>query len=126
MPPINYTPIYVIKEMAPIIYTPTVAWACKNFSHLYRRPRGMYFSANDRGEMASMVYNWPRLVRSIYLSIYLYIYISIFYPYIYYLSLRSHDHIPSINWLIYSFMYLSIYDAMKTDLMGILTNYRVV
>ncbi|XP_023345940.1 NAD-dependent malic enzyme 62 kDa isoform, mitochondrial [Eurytemora carolleeae] len=47
------------QEMAPIIYTPTVAWACKNFSHLYRRPRGMYFSANDRGEMASMVYNWP-------------------------------------------------------------------
>ena len=45
-------------EMAPIIYTPTVGWACSHFSHLYRRPRGMYFCKYDRGEMASMVYNW--------------------------------------------------------------------
>lgn len=45
-------------EMAPIIYTPTVGWACTNFSHLFRRPRGMFFSPKDRGEMASMVYNW--------------------------------------------------------------------
>jgi len=46
------------KQMAPIIYTPTVGWACKNFSDVYRRPRGMFFSLKDRGEMASMVYNW--------------------------------------------------------------------
>jgi len=45
-------------EMAPIIYTPTVGWACSHFSHLYRRSRGMYFSRYDRNEMASMVYNW--------------------------------------------------------------------
>jgi len=45
-------------EMAPIIYTPTVGWACSHFSHLYRRPRGMYFCRKDRNEMASMVYNW--------------------------------------------------------------------
>jgi len=45
-------------EMAPIIYTPTVGWACSHFSHLYRRPRGMYFCRKDRDEMASMVYNW--------------------------------------------------------------------
>ncbi|PNH03635.1 NAD-dependent malic enzyme 2, mitochondrial [Tetrabaena socialis] len=36
-------------EMAPIIYTPTVGWVS----------RGMYFSAEDRGDMAAMVYNWP-------------------------------------------------------------------
>jgi len=45
-------------EMAPIIYTPTVGWACSHFSHLYRRPRGMYFCRFDKTEMASMVYNW--------------------------------------------------------------------
>jgi malate dehydrogenase (decarboxylating) len=45
-------------SMAPIIYTPTVGWACSHFSHLYRRPRGMYFCPDDKGEMASMVYNW--------------------------------------------------------------------
>ncbi|XP_023348002.1 NAD-dependent malic enzyme 59 kDa isoform, mitochondrial isoform X2 [Eurytemora carolleeae] len=45
-------------QMAPIIYTPTVGWACSHFSHLYRRPRGMYFCPDDKGEMASMVYNW--------------------------------------------------------------------
>jgi len=45
-------------EMAPIIYTPTVGWACSHFSHLYRRPRGMFFCPYDKDEMASMVYNW--------------------------------------------------------------------
>jgi len=45
-------------EMAPIIYTPTVGWACSHFSQVYRRPRGMFFSRHDKGEMASMVYNW--------------------------------------------------------------------
>lgn len=46
-------------EMAPVVYTPTVGWACTNYHKLMRRPRGMYFSAADRGEMASMVWNWP-------------------------------------------------------------------
>ncbi|KAJ9524899.1 hypothetical protein QJQ45_002962 [Haematococcus lacustris] len=46
-------------EMAPIVYTPTVGWVCVNHHKLYRRPRGMYFSAADRGEMAAMAYNWP-------------------------------------------------------------------
>ncbi|XP_027334267.1 NAD-dependent malic enzyme 62 kDa isoform, mitochondrial isoform X3 [Abrus precatorius] len=48
-----------IEEYAPIVYTPTVGLVCQNFSGLFRRPRGMYFSAEDRGEMMSMVYNWP-------------------------------------------------------------------
>jgi malate dehydrogenase (decarboxylating) len=48
-----------IREMAPIVYTPTVGLACQHFSAVFRRPRGMYFSSADRGEMASMIYNWP-------------------------------------------------------------------
>uniref|UniRef100_A0A7S2P6Y1 Malic enzyme n=1 Tax=Leptocylindrus danicus TaxID=163516 RepID=A0A7S2P6Y1_9STRA len=48
-----------IEEVAPLIYTPTVGQACKEFGDRYRRPRGMYFTKEDRGHMASMVYNWP-------------------------------------------------------------------
>ncbi|KAJ0736978.1 NAD-dependent malic enzyme 59 kDa isoform [Helianthus annuus] len=48
-----------IKDFAPIIYTPTVGLVCQNYSGLFRRPRGMYFSAKDKGEMKSMIYNWP-------------------------------------------------------------------
>ncbi|GAQ86598.1 malate dehydrogenase (decarboxylating) [Klebsormidium nitens] len=48
-----------IKELAPIIYTPIVGQVCQNFSGLYRRPRGMYFSSEDKGEFSAMVWNWP-------------------------------------------------------------------
>ncbi|XP_028769147.1 NAD-dependent malic enzyme 59 kDa isoform, mitochondrial isoform X1 [Neltuma alba] len=48
-----------IEQFAPIIYTPTVGLVCQNYSGLFRRPRGMYFSAKDKGEMMSMIYNWP-------------------------------------------------------------------
>ncbi|XP_062186690.1 NAD-dependent malic enzyme 1, mitochondrial-like [Phragmites australis] len=47
-----------IEEYAPLVYTPTVGLVCQNYSGLFQRPRGMYFSAEDRGGMMSMVYNW--------------------------------------------------------------------
>jgi malate dehydrogenase (oxaloacetate-decarboxylating) len=33
-----------IAEMTPIVYTPTVAQGCINFSSIYRRPRGLFIS----------------------------------------------------------------------------------
>jgi malic enzyme len=45
----------MIAEMAPVIYTPTVGYACQNMSTLFRRPRGMYFTANDRGDMQAII-----------------------------------------------------------------------
>ncbi|XP_038709693.1 NAD-dependent malic enzyme 1, mitochondrial-like isoform X1 [Tripterygium wilfordii] len=48
-----------IEEYAPVMYTPTVGLVCLNYGGLFKRPRGMYFCAEDCGEMMSMVYNWP-------------------------------------------------------------------
>lgn len=48
-----------IGKLAPIVYTPTVGEACLHFGDILRRPRGMYFTLNDKGEMKSMIYNWP-------------------------------------------------------------------
>jgi malate dehydrogenase (decarboxylating) len=46
-------------EMAPIIYTPVVGYVCSYFHRLFRRPRGMSFTAKDCGEMSTFVWNWP-------------------------------------------------------------------
>eukprot|EP01101_Sappina_pedata_P013341 TRINITY_DN9607_c0_g1_i1.p1 TRINITY_DN9607_c0_g1~~TRINITY_DN9607_c0_g1_i1.p1 ORF type:complete len:598 (-),score=272.74 TRINITY_DN9607_c0_g1_i1:8-1567(-) len=49
-----------IKELAPIVYTPTVGVACLKFGQNYRKPgRGMYFTSEDQGVMGPMAYNWP-------------------------------------------------------------------
>ena len=37
-----------IAEMSPVIYTPVVGQACQNFSHIYRRPHGLYLSYEQR------------------------------------------------------------------------------
>ena len=49
-----------LEEMVPIVYTPTVGEVCARYSHLYRRPRGIYVSTADRGRMAALFRNADR------------------------------------------------------------------
>ncbi|MDQ4015538.1 MAG: NAD-dependent malic enzyme [Thermoproteota archaeon] len=48
-----------ISEMAPIIYTPVVAQGCINFSHIYRRPRGLFLSYPLAYMMDEIIENRP-------------------------------------------------------------------
>ena len=49
-----------LKDMAPLIYTPTVGEACLQWSHNYVQPEGFYLSYADRGHIASILQNWPQ------------------------------------------------------------------
>jgi malate dehydrogenase (oxaloacetate-decarboxylating) len=48
-----------IEEMTPIVYTPVVALACEQFSHIYRRPRGLFISYPLRDSIPALLGNRP-------------------------------------------------------------------
>jgi len=48
-----------LEELMPVLYTPTVGQACEDFGRIFRRSRGLYVTAADRGEIASILANWP-------------------------------------------------------------------
>lgn len=48
-----------LTEILPIVYTPVVGEACQRFSHIYRRPRGLYIAYPDRNRIDKILAN-PR------------------------------------------------------------------
>ncbi|KAF6764204.1 malate dehydrogenase [Ephemerocybe angulata] len=50
-----------MAEITPIIYTPTVGDACIQFSHIYRRPEGLWVSIKDKGNIKNVLNNWPKI-----------------------------------------------------------------
>ena len=47
-----------IEEMMPVLYTPVVGEACQKFSHIYRRPRGLYIAYEQRDAIESILANY--------------------------------------------------------------------
>ncbi len=50
-----------IEEIMPLIYTPTVGQACREFSHIFRQTKGFYITPDDKGRIRDILDNWPEL-----------------------------------------------------------------
>lgn len=54
-----------LEKMVPIIYTPTVALACRHWSRIFRRARGVYVTPRDRGRIFEALRCRPKEANSV-------------------------------------------------------------
>ncbi len=54
------TVIAHVERILPLIYTPTVGEACREFSHIAREPKGFFITPADRGRIRRILGNWPQ------------------------------------------------------------------
>jgi malate dehydrogenase (oxaloacetate-decarboxylating) len=48
-----------IEEFLPIVYAPTMGQACQEFSHIFRRARGIWIMPEHRGPIKEVLGNAP-------------------------------------------------------------------
>ncbi|KAH7152361.1 hypothetical protein B0J13DRAFT_261414 [Dactylonectria estremocensis] len=48
-----------VRDLMPLVYTPTIGDVCLQYSSIYTRPEALYISIKQRKSIRTMLQNWP-------------------------------------------------------------------